>query len=194
MPSTVDADTRRREIVDAAINVLAERGVQGFTLRVVASALGGSVTLVTHYYSSREELLSEMARYLGQAWEVEALEKERGIADPMERLRILVHFLLPTSAKRYAEERAYIKLLAASDGFPEVRRLLTVFDRNVRQLFRRHLTELVPADSVDEKIDMLRAVLTGTTVSAVEYGWSQQRQRRVLDEALRLVLSPPAPS
>lgn len=48
---------RRREILDRAIEVFQERGLQGTSLRRIAEAIGVSHAALLHYFASREQLL-----------------------------------------------------------------------------------------------------------------------------------------
>ncbi|WP_396652469.1 TetR/AcrR family transcriptional regulator [Microbacterium radiodurans] len=64
---------RRREILDRAIEVFQERGLQGTSLRRIAEAIGVSHAALLHYFESREQLL--VAVY-------EHAEIQRGIRDP----------------------------------------------------------------------------------------------------------------
>src|SRR3954453_3955858 len=48
---------RRREILDRAIEVFAERGAEGTSLRAIGQAIGVSHAALKHYFASREELL-----------------------------------------------------------------------------------------------------------------------------------------
>ncbi|WP_129843653.1 TetR/AcrR family transcriptional regulator [Streptomyces sp. RFCAC02] len=48
---------RRREILDRAIEVFAERGAERTSLRAIGEAIGVSHAALRHYFSSREELL-----------------------------------------------------------------------------------------------------------------------------------------
>lgn len=66
---------RRTQLLEATISVIAERGVRGMRVQEVAANAGVSVTLLYHYFGSREGLLeaalfavSDSAdRYGGQA-------------------------------------------------------------------------------------------------------------------------------
>jgi len=62
---------RRQEILDRAIEVFAERGAQGTSLRAIGEAIGVSHAALKHYFDSREELLIEVYR----------AAEERSIAD-----------------------------------------------------------------------------------------------------------------
>ncbi|WP_212986186.1 TetR/AcrR family transcriptional regulator [Actinoplanes auranticolor] len=53
---------RRREILDRAIEVFADRGAEGTSLRAVGAAIGVSHAALKHYFASREELLIEVYR------------------------------------------------------------------------------------------------------------------------------------
>lgn len=48
---------RRQEILDRAIEVFAERGADGTSLRRIAEAIGVSHAALLHYFDSREQLL-----------------------------------------------------------------------------------------------------------------------------------------
>ena len=53
---------RRQQILDSAITLLAQRGVDRASLRTVGEAIGVSHTALRHYFSSRDELLVEAYR------------------------------------------------------------------------------------------------------------------------------------
>lgn len=51
---------RRQQILDRAIDVFARRGSEGTSLRSIAQELGVSHAALTHYFTSREQLLVEV--------------------------------------------------------------------------------------------------------------------------------------
>lgn len=57
MPTKVDHDARRRDVAAAVWAVLARDGFAGLTLRAVATEMGATTGLVTHYYPGRDALL-----------------------------------------------------------------------------------------------------------------------------------------
>ncbi|AGZ40535.1 TetR/AcrR family transcriptional regulator [Actinoplanes friuliensis] len=68
---------RRREILDRAIEVFAERGAEGTSLRAIGEAIGVSHAALKHYFASREELLIEVYR----AAEERSMTEDRPPAD-----------------------------------------------------------------------------------------------------------------
>ena len=95
MPKVVDHDVRRREIAQAVWAVIAERGIEGVTLRSVAAEAGISVGRIQHYHASREELVRDSCRELLKmaTQRFEAADD----ATPAERLRRLVLGRIPTT-------------------------------------------------------------------------------------------------
>ncbi|MEV0714911.1 TetR/AcrR family transcriptional regulator [Asanoa sp. NPDC050611] len=57
-PARTDHDSRRQDVSEAVWQVLAAHGFGGLTMRAVASALGSSTGLVTHYFAGKRELIA----------------------------------------------------------------------------------------------------------------------------------------
>src|SRR5687768_4852119 len=103
MPRMLDVVQRRRDITSIAIRVLAEVGLDGLTLRSIADELGGSITLVTHIYPTRRDLLLGLAETLLEEYDALLPELEAG-RDRPERLRILLEWMLPRSEGGWSQE------------------------------------------------------------------------------------------
>ena len=95
VPKLVDHDVRRREIAQAVWAVIAERGIEGVTLRSVAAEAGVSVGRIQHYHASREELVRDSCRELLKA--ATQRFEAAGDATPVERLRRLILGRIPTT-------------------------------------------------------------------------------------------------
>ena len=95
VPKLVDHDVRRREIAQAVWAVIAERGIEGVTLRCVAAEAGVSVGRIQHYHASREELVRDSCRELLKA----ATQRFEAVDDttPVEKLRRLVLGRIPAT-------------------------------------------------------------------------------------------------
>ncbi|MEK6342730.1 MAG: TetR/AcrR family transcriptional regulator [Curtobacterium sp.] len=53
---------RRQEILDRTLDVVANRGIDGTSLRAIGDAIGVSHAALRHYFASREALLIEVLR------------------------------------------------------------------------------------------------------------------------------------
>lgn len=66
---------RREAILAATLEVFAQSGYRGTSLRAIAKELGIGASLVQHYFSTREELLTEVIR----AWDAENRRRSDGL-------------------------------------------------------------------------------------------------------------------
>jgi AcrR family transcriptional regulator len=64
----MDPLDRKQELVEASIDVLAVRGYAGFTLAEVAEVAGVSTALIIVHFKSKELLLLEALKFLGQSY------------------------------------------------------------------------------------------------------------------------------
>jgi AcrR family transcriptional regulator len=196
MPRFVDAESRREEILAAAYALVEEDGLHGVSFRTVAARMGGSPTLVTHYYGSREELVDALLGFAMDRWKDELDSLETGIEDPLERLRALLGWFVPAAHEIAREEGARLNLLANHDHDEETREMLKEWDRLGRALVRRYLRPLVSDAERERIVEILRVTTYGITLSALQdpASWPKQRQLEMIDIQLRLLgLADPGP-
>jgi AcrR family transcriptional regulator len=185
MPRTVDRAQRRREIAYAALRLMSTRGPAALTLRGLAEELGGSITLVTHFYRNRAELLKGIADQLVDDYDAQIADLERGADDPT-RLRLLLEWMLPLTRDARTEERARVLLNAERASDLHVQSFFEAMDRKMRALLRDHVEPLVEGSQVDITVDALRVMVNGVVLSAVEHPrkWPAKRQLALLDHML----------
>lgn len=80
---------RRREVLDAVIEQLAQTGLAGFSLRTLAAGLGQSTRVLTHHFKDREALLAAVLDRLDER-QHEALRSTDGWDDPSVRVSDIV--------------------------------------------------------------------------------------------------------
>lgn len=191
MPKHVDHGQRRREIARAAVRVLAREGLAGLSFRSLAAEMGGSLTLVTHYYSTRDELLADIPAQMVLDWqeEVDALDLD---PDPFVRLRNLLAWLLPTDADGFNEEVARFALVASSEQEVPMKSVQD-FDTYIRTLIRDHVQVLVSPDDLEITVDLLRALTNGITVHALTRPQEcpASRQLELLDAGMSSLIRQP---
>ncbi|WP_327341687.1 TetR/AcrR family transcriptional regulator [Streptomyces europaeiscabiei] len=185
MPRHVDHEQRRRDIIDASRRILVGGGPSALTIRAVAKELGGSITLVTHFFPTRPELMRAVVAEMIDSYDTELAALEEG-ADAPTRLRILMRWMLPLAEDEWGAEKGRIVLIAQRDQEPSIGEFFTTMDARIRGLLRSHVEPLVPAERVDATVDLLRVLANGLVLSAVEHHhmWPPERQLAVLDAAL----------
>src|SRR5580658_9156117 len=62
------ADQRREQMLQAALDVIVERGYPDTRITDVAERAGASPALVIYYFKTRDQLLTEALRYSEDAW------------------------------------------------------------------------------------------------------------------------------
>jgi AcrR family transcriptional regulator len=186
MPRIVDRAQRELEVTDAALRILRRDGPRGLTLRALAKELDGSITLVTHFYSTRSDLLASITRRLVADYQRE-LESLVVGANPQARLRILLEWLLPLTNEAKLAERSRVLMSAERGTDLNVQAFFKAMEDTMRGLLREHLAGLVPPDEVEIYVDTLRAFANGVVLSAIEHPryWTKKRQSALLDFMFR---------
>jgi AcrR family transcriptional regulator len=96
------ADSRREQMLRAALEVIADRGYADTRIADVAERIGISPALVIYYFKTKDQLLTESIRYLDNIW----------YADGQRRMSEL-----PTAAARI-EEVVAMSCLPEADAEP----------------------------------------------------------------------------
>lgn len=190
MPKEVDHDKRGDEILSAVAGLVADAGLRGLTIRSLANRLGGSVSMVTHYFPTRHSLLASLGPWLLKRWEseIESLTDLEG--DPLVQLRSTLAWLIPLTPEALVEEKAGLSLLTGNErDAAAVHGLRQELDAWARELVRSHVDGLVDDAHLEPLVDMLYAVTRGISVSACEAegSWPPERQMSVLDDLLDLL-------
>jgi AcrR family transcriptional regulator len=121
VPKKVDHQERRREIAAAVGRIASDRGLQGVSFREVAAEAGVSVSLVQHYFGTKENLLVTTLDIHSAAMAdriAEHLASLRPDAGPLDRVRAVVGAFLPADAVSRAAMHLYhgFAAVALTDG------------------------------------------------------------------------------
>ena len=105
MPARTDHDARRRDVSEAVWRVLAEHGFGGLTLRAVATEMGASTGLLTHYFPSKQALVRHALEIAAERTDARPrLERPAGI----DGLRAAILDVLPLSAESATMNRIWV--------------------------------------------------------------------------------------
>lgn len=182
MPRYVDHEQRRRDILAAAEAIIAEGGLGALSFRAIGSRLGGSTTMVTHFYANQTELLSDFAARSAVQMREEIAEIVAKHDDPVERLdAVLFSWLLPLDEETVAQERMRINFAAARVLSADSQVVLDTWERVIQDSLRELLEPVVPSRDVDVLADLLRSAWNGITLSTIEHPdhWTAERQLTV---------------
>lgn len=116
MPRVVDPAQRRAEIADAVNRIALDRGLRGVSFREVAAEAGVSVSLVQHYFGSKDELLIrtleiQSTRFAGL---ISGRLAELGEDTPEARLRAIASAFIPTDEESHRAMHLYLSFAGAA--------------------------------------------------------------------------------
>jgi len=186
MPRQVDHRQRRKDITAAAVRILSRGPTSQLTLRSLAEELGGSITLVTHFFANRDDLFVAIVDDLIAGYDAEIAKLEEG-EDEVERLRTLLRWMVPSKRSDIERECGRVALIAHRAEHQHVQYFFDSMERRMRGLLQSHLRPLVPREELNASVDFLRATVNGIVLSAVEHPqrWPRARQFKTIDLALR---------
>ncbi|MGV9878861.1 TetR/AcrR family transcriptional regulator [Streptomyces sp. NPDC003006] len=201
MPRTKgDHEARRRDVSEAVWRVLAAHGFGGLTMRAVATELGATTGLLTHYFRTKRDLV---------AYALDLLER-RTAARPrrtatagqgMSAVRAALLDVLPLTEEATDSNRIWVSSWDTALADPELsadhaRRYAQSRDR-LRDLVERaqRLGELTPGDPVRIAAGA-QAFVLGLVVQALldAPAFPPQRQVELLDDYLSALAPAPAPA
>ncbi|MFF0870100.1 TetR/AcrR family transcriptional regulator [Nonomuraea sp. NPDC003560] len=163
MPKIVDADLRRRDIVEAVFRLVIRDGVQSASLRKVADEAGLNVGSVRHYFDSHEDLLRCAAQSVVDriSARIEAhVARLDGVADRRPVVEDMLAELLPLDERRRDECTIAFAFVCESRWNPELRPLAEQVLTGPRRLVRR-VADAAGIEDRDDHVERLCALIDG---------------------------------
>lgn len=108
MPRIVDRDERRREICDVLLDIVAEVGIAGATIRTVADRSGWSTGVIGHYFRDRRDLLlggMRRAAEIAAEYATNVLSSNLG---GLQAIELLLENLMFIDRRRLALNRIFL--------------------------------------------------------------------------------------
>ncbi|WP_225833336.1 TetR/AcrR family transcriptional regulator [Streptomyces sp. NK08204] len=165
--ASVNEELRRRSrerLLQAAVELVGERGFEATTLGDIADRAGSARGLVSYYFPGKRQLVQSAVHRLMHRTLEEALEREPRTEDGRERMARAIDAVLGLAHDRPVLMRQHMAGLLHDEGFvqcPEQRRLEELLSDTVA----RYGSQDVAADYA-----MLRALLMGAVYSALVPG------------------------
>jgi len=191
MPIIVDHAQRRCEVLDVAIDLIAEGGVDRASVRSIAERTGCSTAIVSHYFRNKAELLQlAFERTIEQTRQ----RVDQAISDGCSTSRAL-EVLLPLNPSAARSWKIWFAFWGMALSDLKYRRIQATHGREGQQIIRRVLDVCgdVPRASAggrDKQAGRLLPMIAGIAALATydPEGWPPKRQRAILAaevEALR---------
>lgn len=183
MPRTVDHETRRTEIADAVLTLVARAGTEAVSLRSVAAEAGISMGRVQHYFPSKDALLLHALDLSHRRMEARIEERARSTTGSE---RDVLATILDELLGEHPQTRDALRIheaFAARHLDRRAREILTDGDDEILALAVRVVAD---AGSPDPDTDgyALMALTAGLSADVVLRGAPLDRARRTLTAML----------
>ncbi|MEV8019309.1 TetR family transcriptional regulator C-terminal domain-containing protein [Streptomyces sp. NPDC086554] len=142
-PARGDHDARRTEVSQAVWRVLAARGFGGLTLRAVATEMGATTGLLTHYFPSKRALVRHALEVLDRrsAQRARPAAEQAGAASGLVMLRARLLDILPLDAEGAASNRIWVGSWDVALSDPELAEEHAARYRLGRERMTEHIAE-----------------------------------------------------
>jgi AcrR family transcriptional regulator len=187
MPKVVDVEQRRTELAAAVARVISRSGIEGASMRQVASEAGWTTGTLVHYFADKRELL----RFTLE----ESLERrrakrfDRAALGPREAIHQTLASALPISEESRQHWIVTVAFTAQAHSDP----VLSTTQRDAYREFRAYLAQLILDDDAGSTHDTamveserLIALVDGIALQALfdPDSWPPARQLHALDVGL----------
>jgi AcrR family transcriptional regulator len=153
----VDHDSRREEVAGAAASLIANKGLEALTTRALAKELGCSIGVLSHYFSSKEEIVIAAFRWADQRIDLRMQEAIADDSPNIESFFPVIKAGLPLDAESDLEWRVRLNLqtfaLTHSDSLQaereknkQFRDLMTIMIAGMQS--KGHVTKELSADEI----------------------------------------------
>jgi AcrR family transcriptional regulator len=120
--------TAERRLLKAATTLIAERGLERFTLAEVGLAAGYSSGLPAHYFGKKDSLVAAVARNISTRFS-ESLDRRLSLQPGLEGLLVTVGFYFDSAAKAPIAVRALTVLVGEALNRPDLAAEITAINR-----------------------------------------------------------------
>lgn len=175
--------TTRREVLEVAWRLAAERGLTGWTLGDVAAGVGMRAPSLYVYFASKNDLYDALFAD-GYRQMAEAADRVDGTGPPLDLLRRVAHFFVDFCAADAA--RYQLLFLRTIPGFEPSP---TSYVGAVAMLDRSREVLAAAGASRQKELDLWTALLTGLASQQISNDPGGNRWRRLTDDAVDMFVA-----
>lgn len=167
-------NVRRAQVLEAAVRVISERGVERTRLIDVARSAQVSIGLIQHYFENRDELLASSFDFFNDLWIRDWEKASRTEADPPRKLVTLLRLSsFEFEGWHEVQWRIWVEFWSLCNRNPNFRAHYSSIYDAFRRPFREVVVEgiargdFVPRSTVEDVVDRLTAQIEGLRVHAL---------------------------
>jgi betaine-aldehyde dehydrogenase len=166
-------DQRRDQLIEVAIDALAEFGLAGSTLARIAARADVSPGLFAHYFGDKEGLLEAAFRRLAARVQTSVRAKLRGAVSPRDRVQAIVEAHLAPEEFNPRTANAWLAFWGGVRHSPGLRRVQAAYQRRMLSNLRHALRQMVSLADARQLAAMVAAMIDGVWLRAALSDWRE---------------------
>lgn len=166
-------DARRDQLVETAIDTLAELGFNGSTLARIAGRAGVTAGLIAHYFGDKDGLLETAFRRLSERVRTAVRVRISATRAPRERLLAIVDAHLAPQEFNGRTASAWLAIWGQVLHVPALRRVQAAYQRRMLSNLRYSLRALMPLAEARTSAVMIAAMIDGIWLRAALSQWNE---------------------
>ena len=167
MPKVGMEPVRRQQLIDATIESVAQRGLQGTTINTISKNAGLSSGIISHYFGGKQGLIEATVRYLLSNLKNELIEKVEPATSAIERLMFIVEANFALVQLRNDTTRTWLSFWAQSMHDQELHRLQNVNSNRLQSNLAFSFKQLMPVKQAKQAAELSAAMIDGLWLRAV---------------------------
>lgn len=160
MRSRARQNSRKTELINAAIHTIARSGTLDVTVADIAREAGMSTALAHHYFGSKDQIFLSTMREILRRYGVTVRAALNGLVDPRDRLLAVLDASLGPEHFDADTIAAWLNFYVLAQQEEEAARLLRVYHRRLRSHLLAGLRPLI-GGRADRVADTLGALIDG---------------------------------
>jgi TetR/AcrR family transcriptional repressor of bet genes len=154
-------DIRRRELLEAALEIIKRDGLQATTLGRIAEQAGASKGIVHHYFKDKDQLIQETMRYAHSRRREDLVKRLHGARNPAQRLEAAVSVILDEKYFQHGFCRAWVSFKAATYSNSQLARLHRAIHRREWSNLTHALYSFQPRSEARKTAVSIKAMVEG---------------------------------
>ncbi|MFC4626063.1 transcriptional regulator BetI [Daeguia caeni] len=161
MPKIGMEPVRRRELIDAAIRTIGQRGSLDVTVAQIAHEAGVSPALAHHYFGGKDKLILATMRHLLRELEKDSRAAMRRAATPRARIAAIIAVNFATAQFAPETVSAWLTFYVHAQQSEDTRRLLRVYAKRLHSNLVFALRQLTDRDHANLIAEGAAALIDG---------------------------------
>ncbi|MCK7460523.1 transcriptional regulator BetI [Idiomarina aminovorans] len=156
MPKIGMESMRRQQLIDATIKVVADVGLRGATINLIARRAGMSSGIIGHYFGGKQALIEASVRYL-----LSQLKMEQSPENPYDRLMKIIDLNFSDVQQSDSSTKTWLSFWGQSMHDTDLYRLQELNKRRLVSNLRYSFKQLLNPESAREAAEVTAALIDG---------------------------------